>query len=35
MDLNENLLSYNETIQKIYKKYSGVKKNKINGDNTK
>jgi len=29
MDLNKNLLFYNETIQKIYKKYSGVKKTKL------
>ena len=29
MDLNENLLSYNETVQKIYKRYSVVKKTKL------
>lgn len=29
MDLNKKLLFYSETIQKIYKKYSGVKKTKL------
>ncbi|KKL72375.1 hypothetical protein LCGC14_2085540, partial [marine sediment metagenome] len=29
IDLNQRLLNYSETIQKIYKKYSGVKKTKL------
>ena len=29
IDLNQKLLNYSETIQKIYKKYSGVKKTKL------
>ncbi len=29
IDLNEDLLSYNETIQVIFKKYSGIKKTKL------
>ncbi len=29
IDLNQKLLNYNEPIQKIYKKYSGVKKTKL------